>query len=130
MEFGPRLKQFRLRAEKTQEQLADAMDLDVTYVSKLEKPGGPIPHREKVEAAADFLRLSEDEREELLLLAAHMPSTVQELATRPAARQLLRSLSRLSDDEQERLLDEMLRHIGDDPRWAPESGPYSPEEEA
>lgn len=130
MEFGPRLKQFRLREQKTQEQLADAMDLDVTYVSKLEKPGGPIPRREKVEAAADFLQLSEDEREELLLLAAHMPPTVQDLATRPAARQLLRSLSQLSDDEQERLLDDMLRQIGDRRRNEPESGPYAAEDDA
>jgi transcriptional regulator with XRE-family HTH domain len=111
MEFGPRLKQFRMRERKTQQELGDAIGSDVPYVSRLEKAGGPRPKRETVAAAAAFLGLSDDEREELLLLAEHLPRAVQELATRPAARQLLRSISRLSDAEQEQILEEVLRQI-------------------
>ena len=113
MDFGPRLKHYRLRAKKTQQELGNAIGSDVAYVSKLEKAGGPCPKRETVDAAAACLGLTDDEREELLLLAAHMPPGMQrELATRPAARQLLRSLSQLTDAEQEALLDDMLRQIG------------------
>ena len=130
MEFGPRLKQYRLRAGKTQQELGEALNNDAPYVWRLEKAGGPRPKRETIEAAAVFLRLSDDEREELLLLAAHMPPAVQEFATRPAARELMRSMSRLSDEEQERLLDEMLRQIGGDDRRDPEPGPYAPEDGA
>jgi transcriptional regulator with XRE-family HTH domain len=116
MEFGPRLKHYRMREKRTQQELGKAIGSDMAYVSRLEKPGGPCPRRETIEAAAVFLRLSDDEREELLLLASHIPPAMQqELATRPAARQLLRSLSRLSDAEQEQLLDEVLRQLeGDD----------------
>jgi transcriptional regulator with XRE-family HTH domain len=112
MDFGPRLRQLRLRAQKTQQELGDAIGSDVAYVSRLEKAGGPCPKRETIEAAAAFLDVSDDEREELLVLAAHMPLAVQQqLATQPATRQLLRSLSRLPEAEQEKLLEGMLRKL-------------------
>lgn len=114
MDFGTRLKEFRKRAKRTQPELGAAIGSDGTYVSKLEKRGGPLPKPETIEKAAAFLDLSDDERDELLLLASHVPPAVQELATRPAARQLLRSISRLSEDEQERLLQEVLEQFGDE----------------
>jgi transcriptional regulator with XRE-family HTH domain len=113
MEFGPRLKQLRLGARKTQQELGAAIGSDVAYVSRLEKAGGPSPKRETIEAAAAFLGVSDDEREELLVLASHMPLTVQDqLATQPVTRQFLRSLSRLPEADQERLLRDMLREMG------------------
>lgn len=121
MDFGPRLRQLRLRAQKTQQELGGAIGSDVAYVSRLEKAGGPCPKRETIDAAAAFLGVSVDEHEELLVLAAHMPLTVQDqLTTQPVTRQFLRSLSRLPEADQEKLLQDVLRKMGDKKRVDPD----------
>lgn len=110
--FGTLLRSYRLRSKKTQEQLAKATGVDFTYISKIENDKAPPPSRDRIERAAHFLELSQDEEIELLLLAEKLPSDVQEWALdRPKAVSLYRTIKRASPEQQERILDELIEAV-------------------
>lgn len=113
--FGTKLRGYRLRARKTQLELADAIGVDFTYISKIEKGKAPPPARERIEAAARFLQLSEAEEIDLLLLADKVPADVQTVLELPGAVSLYRKIQKLQPDEQgatiEHLIDEVERRL-------------------
>lgn len=87
-EFGARLKQLRKQVGLTQRELADKVNVDFSYLSKIEN-GAASPPSEKV-----ILRLAEvlyGDRDELLTLAGRIPPDIAEALKNREARQLLRS---------------------------------------
>jgi predicted ATPase/DNA-binding XRE family transcriptional regulator len=66
MSFGERLRQYRERAGLTQEELAAEAALTAKAVSALERGERRSPYPQTVRALADALRLSADERAELM----------------------------------------------------------------
>ena len=110
--FGKLLRSYRLRAKKTQEELATAIGVDFTYISKIENEKAPPPSRDRIEEAARFLGLSQDEEIELLLLADKLPSDVQDWALdRPKAVSLYRTIKQASPEKQEEILDELIARV-------------------
>ena len=108
--FGDRLYEFRKRVPLTQRQLAEAIGVDFTYISKIESGASPPPSRERIEMAAKVLRLSAGETEELFRLAEKIPANVAEfVAKRPAAQRLLRSIRQLPPAEQDKLFDDLIK---------------------
>ncbi len=122
--FGERLKEHRRAAGLTQRQLGDAVGWDFTYVSKIEKPGGPRPTRDKVERAADVLQLSAAERDELLRLAEMIPSEVERLMVRdPVAVDFYRAVAnRMTDAQRERYLRDLISQLDRDVDDAGDAG--------
>ena len=112
--FGDLVKRYRQRAGLTQRQLADraAPRLDFTYVSKIEGNKVPPPARDIVEGIARALRLSAEEREELITAAGRVPRDLEQWVMRePKARQLYRSLQQLPRAEQARLLQQLIEQV-------------------
>jgi len=67
--FGQLLKQRRLAAGLTQEELAERAGLSVPSISNLERGVAHTPRKETLRLLADALGLTADEREELLSVA-------------------------------------------------------------
>ncbi|HWG34218.1 MAG TPA: helix-turn-helix transcriptional regulator [Gemmatimonadaceae bacterium] len=113
MPFSDQLNTYRLRATMTLRELAAASGLDFTYISKLERNKVPPPARESVEALAKALKLNESERIEFLALAGTITTDMERwmVHERPVVREVYRSLSRLSPEEQERRLNELLAQV-------------------
>src|SRR5437588_5353239 len=80
--FGQRIKRRRRECGLTQRQVADKLDIDFTYLSKLENDRGEPPGEKTVRALADALQ--EDE-EELLALAGKVPEGLRDRAQRDVA---------------------------------------------
>lgn len=110
--FGAKLRSYRQRAKLTQRELADALGLDFTYVSKIEGDRVPPPAREKIERAVEVLKLSSDEQIDLFVSAEKLPTDMEAWVTnRPETYRLYRSMRDLPADEQDRLLDELIEQI-------------------
>lgn len=108
--FGERLFEFRKRVQMTQRQLANAIGVDFTYISKIESGGAPPPARDKIELLAKTLKLSPIESDELFRLAGKLPEGVAAFMTRePSAQRLLRSIRQVPVAEQERLIEHLIR---------------------
>ena len=75
-EFGRKLRELRVKAHLTQRQLADKVQVDFTYLSKIENGAVPPP-REKV-----MLRLAEvlnTDVDELIALAGRIPADITQI---------------------------------------------------
>jgi HTH-type transcriptional regulator, competence development regulator len=94
----------------TQRKLAAALDVDVTYISKIETGKAPPPARDKIEVAAKVLGLGPAEREELFRLADKIPKDFAKfLSNQPRAFQLFRTIRQAPAHEQAELLDKLIR---------------------
>jgi transcriptional regulator with XRE-family HTH domain len=112
--FGDLVKRYRQRAGLTQRQLADRAEprLDFTYVSKIEGNKVPPPAREIIEGIARALRLSAEDREELITAAGRVSRDLEQWVVRePKARQLYRSIQQLPKAEQARLLQQLIDQV-------------------
>jgi transcriptional regulator with XRE-family HTH domain len=110
--FGKLLRSYRLRARKTQEELANAIGVDFTYISKIENDKAAPPSRRRIERAARFLQLTQDEEIGLLLAAEKLPSDVQDWALdRPKAVSLYRTIKQASPEQQEEILDDLIEEV-------------------
>ena len=110
--FGKRFREFRRRAQLTQRQLATRLDLDYTYISKIESGAVPPPPRERIEAVAGVFRLSQGEKDELLLLAQEVPADVEQwIVSDPNALVFYRSLAQHSTADQAALLKELIQRL-------------------
>ena len=118
--FGAAFRAYRLRARLTQEVLSKAMEVDFTYVSKIENKG-QIPSREKIEKAAAAFRLSEQERTEFLRLAETVPSEFERwvVQERPAALDLYRSIQGTPPEQQEDLIRKLIRQVEEETKRDP-----------
>lgn len=95
--FGQRIKLRRRELRLTQREVAEKLEIDFTYLSKLENDRGEPPGEKTVRRLAEVLH--EDE-EELLALAGKVPEQLRERAQRDVAfARLVRRLPDLTDKE-------------------------------
>lgn len=89
--FGQRLRELRRARGISQRRLAERVDVDFTYLSKLENDRFPPPSAKTIAALAAELKADADE---LSLLAGKIPADLQEvLVGNPRALKLLRALA-------------------------------------
>jgi len=105
MDFGTRLRTWRLEANLSQRELARQADLNFSYLSKIEAGLVPPPSDDKVYALTTALQRTQDEAEFLLALAheSRIPGDVVKTALirNPGVGALLRRIQhrRLTDQE-------------------------------
>ena len=75
-DFATLLRRYRERAELSCNELARAVSVDPSYISRLERGEREPPRRRVVEALASALRLALDEQDCLLVSAGYAPATV------------------------------------------------------
>lgn len=106
--FGTRIRRLRQEQGLTQRQLAAKLDIDFTYLSKLENDRGEMPGETTVRRLAQVL---DTDVEELLALAGRIPPALQQKARQDADfARFLRRLPDLSEEE----LRSMYRHADPD----------------
>ena len=84
MQFGRRVRELREQRDWTQKELADRLDVSVSYISKVENERlhfGDYPSEKFIHKLADEIEADEDE---LLLLADKVPPSMrQRIRERP-----------------------------------------------
>ncbi len=113
MTFGERVRQLRKERHMTQRELAEQVDIDFTYLSKIENGHGVPPAEATIRRLA---RVLDADAEELILLADKLPADFeQDLLARPEwqVAELYRSLAgrRYTDEEWREIL-RLLRERG------------------
>ncbi len=86
--FGARLRELRIQAGFTQRQLADNVNIDFTYLSKIENGVLPPPSEKVILRLAEVLNADKDE---FITLAGKIPSDIAQILKNRKALQLLRS---------------------------------------
>ncbi|MBN1611402.1 MAG: helix-turn-helix transcriptional regulator [Polyangiaceae bacterium] len=102
--FGQQIRELRKAKGLTQRQLAERIEIDFTYLSKLEndRPGF-APSEAVIQKIAKELGA---DAEDLTLLARKIPEAIQETMTEnPKAKAFLRSAGELTDAEWDRILE-------------------------
>lgn len=105
MEFGSLLRDHRKRRRLTQQQLADAVGVDFTYISKVENGRVDPPSEATLQKIASVLEIDPEE------LLAHAGKVGPEIKTAAAAQPqlalLLRTIGRkqLTPEQYRRMLD-------------------------
>jgi transcriptional regulator with XRE-family HTH domain len=90
LSFGDRLRELRKAKGLTQKGLAAKVDLDFTYLSKVETGSAEPPREDKIRKLAAALNA---DAEELVLLAGKVPKELRRVVTEnSAAPTLLRAL--------------------------------------
>lgn len=79
--FGRMLRDFRIRSELSQRTLAQAADVDTSYISRLESGEREIPSRSLALVFADILKLSQQETDLWLISAGYISPRMQDLAS-------------------------------------------------
>ncbi len=111
-EFGKLFRKYRKRVGLTQRQLAQKLKLDYTYISKIESATVPPPPRDRVESAARVFRLTRDETDGLIQLAAEAQPDVRSWVLRdPRAQTLYRSIRKHPSADRQALLDDLIRQV-------------------
>lgn len=102
MTFGERVRELRFQRGLTQKELAERLEVSVSYISKVENERlhfGDYPSEKFVHKLAEELEANEDE---LLLLTDRVPAAIRKrVRERP---ELFRKLASLSDAQLDRLL--------------------------
>lgn len=89
--FGQRLRDLRRGKLMSQRELADRVELDFTYLSKIENDRSPPPSAKKIVQLAEVLETDPDE---LAILAGKIPADLVDVFKRnPDAIRLFRSLA-------------------------------------
>ena len=106
MQFGPRVRELREARGFTQRELADRLNVSVSYISKVENERlhfGDYPSEKFIHKLADELNADE---EELLILTDRVPPSIrQRIRERP---DVFRALADLDD----KTMDELLSKLG------------------
>jgi len=87
-EFGTRLRELRIQAGLTQRDLSEKVNVDFTYLSKIENGVLPPPSEKVILKLAEVLNADKDE---LITLAGKIPSDIAEMLKNRKMLQLLRS---------------------------------------
>ncbi|MCD0459552.1 helix-turn-helix domain-containing protein [Roseiconus lacunae] len=110
MQFGTRVRELREQCEWTQKELADRLDVSVSYISKVENERlhfGDYPSAKFIHKLAAELYADEDE---LLLLADKVPEVIRKrIRERPEA---FRMFASLNDRQIDRLLEQSQAKTG------------------
>jgi len=88
-EFGSRIRELRKLANKNQREVADEVDIDFTYLSKIESGSMPPPSEKVISKLAKVLNADSDE---LITLAGKVPSDLSNILRDKEIVQLLRSI--------------------------------------
>lgn len=97
LSLGARLRELRKAKNLTQRQLAEALKVDFSYVSKIENDRlEHAPSLKVLEHLAETLGVDELE---LLELADKMPPVLRDLALNPQAMQFLRRASKVNSPD-------------------------------
>jgi len=86
--FGARLRELRIQAGFTQRELADNVNIDFTYLSKIENGVLPPPSEKVILRLAEVLNADKDE---FITLAGRIPADIAQILKNRKALQLLRS---------------------------------------
>jgi len=87
-EFGVRLRELRKQAGLTQRELADRVNVDFTYISKIESGAVPPPSEKVILQLVEALNADKDE---LTILAGKIPPDIVWILKSPEVLQFLRS---------------------------------------
>lgn len=87
-EFGEKLRELRIKACLTQRQLADKVNIDFTYLSKIENGVLPPPSEKVILRLAEVLNTDKDE---LITLAGKIPTDIAQMLKNREALRFLRS---------------------------------------
>lgn len=110
--FGERLRELRKSKGKTQREVADAVHVDFTYLSKMEKAGGLIPSAKKIAEIAAFLELTDSELDDLYRLAEKIPDGLGQMLRRePDAANFYRAVNRMDDARRRTYLRELVEEL-------------------
>jgi transcriptional regulator with XRE-family HTH domain len=108
MTFGERIRQLRKEKKLTQQELADMVGINFTYLSKIENDkieSSEFPSEETIKKLAKALEASADE---LFLMAKKVPDSIKKrVIQRPDA---FRKFASLDD----KAIDKLLEELGDD----------------
>jgi transcriptional regulator with XRE-family HTH domain len=112
--FGTRIRQLRKEHDLTLRELAEQVEIDFTYLSKIETGNTPVPAEATIRRLARALNA---DPEELILLANKLPADFeQDLLDRPERQvaELYRSIAgkRYSDADWKEIL-ELLQERGE-----------------
>lgn len=106
MQFGSRVREIREARGFTQRELADRLNVSVSYISKVENERlhfGDYPSEKFIHKLADELNADEDE---LLILTDRVPPSIrQRIRERPEA---FRTLADLDDKAMDDLLSKLV----------------------
>lgn len=110
MTFGQTLQKIRRAKGKTQRNVADAIEMDYGYYSRIENDRFDYkPSRETMEKIIETLECNEAEKAELLAGAGRIDTEMRDLAQRAVERPELRTLFRaaveMPKDRIEKLLE-------------------------
>jgi len=110
MTFGAYLRSLRRQKRLSQKELADMVQMDHTYLSKIETEVLPPPSEKNIKKLAQVLDVSEDE---LLVLALKAPSDLNEVITKdksiPSILRRARNLSSSDWKEVEKLINKLRK---------------------
>ena len=107
MKFGLRVRVLRDEQNLTQQELADRLEVSVSYISKVENERlhfGDYPSEKFIHRLAEELKADEDE---LLLLSDRVPSSIRKrIRQRPEA---FRVFAGLDDRSMDRILNQLAK---------------------
>ncbi len=114
--FGKTLQRLRREKDMTQREVAQAIEMDYSYFSRLENDRfDSKPTRETIDKIAEALGCTEDERGELLAAAGRIDEELEKAALiageKPALGKLFRAAVRLPLDRIEELADQVESEV-------------------
>ena len=107
--FGQTLKEIRRSKGVTQRELATAVGVDFSYISKIENDRMPPPAADTIVKICEKLKVAPDM---LLAMTGKMPTSIKKaISQNPAAQQFLREAQTmtLTDDEWETLTQQLKK---------------------
>jgi len=118
MTFGQTLQKIRRAKGKTQRDLADLIDMDYGYYSRIENDKFDYkPSRETIEKIIEKLECDENEKAELLTAAGRIDKEMEEMAIkaveRPELRPLFRAVMETPTEEIDDLFELINQHKQD-----------------
>ena len=110
IKFGSVLKQLRRRSEVSQRELAEAIGVDFSYISKLENDRLPPPAADTIVRICERLKVPS---EDLLMLSKKIPTDIRETVVGSAsALNFLRQAGEMNlTDSEWGLLQQRLRRL-------------------
>lgn len=97
--FGQALKEIRRSRDVTQRELALAVGVDFSYISKIENDRMPPPAADTIVKICEVLRVPPDD---LLAMTGKMPTPIKEaISDKPAAQQFLREAQNMTLTDEE-----------------------------
>ena len=105
MTFGSKIRELRLQNDLTQRQLAEKVNINFTYLSKIENDKLKDVHFPSEETIIKLAKELSANKEELLLLAQKVPEVIRErVIQRPDA---FRKFASLDDETLDKLLKDL-----------------------